>query len=177
MQEPELVTTTGFRDGTLFATMFPYVWTIGRTREQITIPEGFVTDFASIPSDLQGLLRTQGSYSRAAVLHDFLYWSQQCTREQSDNLFLIAMIESGVPYLTRATIYRGVRAGGAIAWSANARERSAGLGRFVPTKYRHLMIRLAWDSLRLELMRLGARDPVLNAQPAVCALGNYTTVP
>ena len=42
-------------------------------------------------------------YTRAAVIHDYLYWAQPCTREQSDNLLMIAMKESGVSWFRRTS--------------------------------------------------------------------------
>src|SRR5581483_3844288 len=39
----------------------------------IEVPHGFVTDGASIPRPLWWLLPTWGTYSRAAVIHDYLY--------------------------------------------------------------------------------------------------------
>lgn len=62
----------------------------------ITVPSGFVPDGASIPRILHIAIPTTGWYGRAAIIHDYLYWSQLCTREQADNLMLIAMKESTV---------------------------------------------------------------------------------
>lgn len=38
----------------------------------ITVPAGFLTDGASIPRVLQGVLPAWGRWSRAAVIHDYL---------------------------------------------------------------------------------------------------------
>lgn len=37
------------------------------------VPKGFVTDFASVPEILQGLIPPTGRYGKAAVIHDYLY--------------------------------------------------------------------------------------------------------
>ncbi len=38
----------------------------------VTVPAGFVTDGASIPRIMQGVLPPFGKWSRAAILHDYL---------------------------------------------------------------------------------------------------------
>src|SRR5262249_44656751 len=83
---------------------------IGESSVTITVPWGFVTDFASIPQPLWSFgLSPNGKYSRAAIAHDWLYWTQLCTRLEADNLLMIAMKESRVPLGTRDLIYSGVR--------------------------------------------------------------------
>jgi len=56
-----------------------------------------------------------GSYFEAALVHDYLY-SKVSTwhidRAMADRIFLDAMEEIGVGWLTRKTIYRAVRLGG-----------------------------------------------------------------
>jgi hypothetical protein len=42
----------------------------------VTVPVGFVTDFASIPRVFWSLLRPDGVYTYPAIVHDFLYWEQ-----------------------------------------------------------------------------------------------------
>jgi hypothetical protein len=51
-------------------------WEIGNSGVFIVVLAGFVTDFASIPQGLWtfGLTPT-GSYGRAAIIHDYLYWT------------------------------------------------------------------------------------------------------
>src|SRR4051794_29917086 len=45
-------------------------------REQMfTVEAGFTTDFASVPQALTWLVPRYGRYTKAAILHDFL-WSQ-----------------------------------------------------------------------------------------------------
>lgn len=76
----------------------------------VTVPEGFVTDFASIPGPAQILIQPFGRHAPAAVLHDFLYaLGQKKARAYADRLFLHAMRESGVPFLRRSVMFRMVR--------------------------------------------------------------------
>jgi hypothetical protein len=92
----------------------------------VAVPTGFVTDFASIPSAFYSLLRPDGEYTYAAVLHDYLYWTQQRSREESDNVFRLAMIDFQIGNSTVQTIYKAVRAFGQSAWDANRRLKAAG---------------------------------------------------
>jgi Protein of unknown function (DUF1353) len=69
---------------------------VGNTSYVIVVPAGFVTDFASTRRAIWAVLPPVGRYQLAAVVHDFLYWDQGCTREQADTLLWVAMAESQV---------------------------------------------------------------------------------
>ena len=86
----------------------------------ISVPVGFVTDFASIPRIFWSMLRPDGNYAYAAVIHDFLYWTQLTTRENSDMIFKLAMGDFKIPESKANAIYAAVRAGGGKAWNHNA---------------------------------------------------------
>jgi hypothetical protein len=80
-QAPPSPTVRAFGDNKFWVTVEPMDYVIGSTNDRISVPKGFVTDFASIPQGLWSLgLSPHGQYSRAAVIHDYLYWSQGCTR-------------------------------------------------------------------------------------------------
>jgi uncharacterized protein DUF1353 len=96
------------------------------------VPEGFVTDFASIPRLLWPLLPKWGDYGWAAVLHDYLYWEQSLCREDSDAILLEAMMRSSVPPWRRQLIYRAVRLFGCWAWNSNRRRKMCGENRMAP---------------------------------------------
>lgn len=58
-----------------------------------TVPEGFVTDFASVPQVLQLLIKTDAPYIReASVLHDYLY-DKQCAYDITQNAADALLIE------------------------------------------------------------------------------------
>lgn len=85
----------------------------GYPHDQVIVPKGFITDFASIPRILWDILPPAGSYGKAAVIHDFLYRTKSlATRGEADAVLLEAMKVSGVDWLTRQVIYWGVRVGG-----------------------------------------------------------------
>lgn len=104
-----------------------------QTPRAIVVPRGFITDLASIPRPLRGVLNVNGRSRRAGVLHDYLYCSQPCTRAEADAIFRRALAAEGINLVGRNTYYGGVRAAGWIYWH----KRAAGLGRqdFVPAGY------------------------------------------
>ncbi len=164
-----------FADGDAWTIEAPMDWRIGQTETVLVVPQGFVHDKASVPRALWSIFPKSGPYTRAAVIHDYLYWAQPCTREQSDNLLIIAMKESGVGWFRRTSVHRGVRAGGGSAWSHNAAERARGLPRFNP--YRGVPGNITWPQLRERLQREGHRDPELPRVADYCRYGNSQDVP
>ena len=56
----------------------------GVANHAVEVPQGFTTDFASIPPIFFGLLRPDGLYAVAAVVHDYLYWDQRVDRLTCD---------------------------------------------------------------------------------------------
>lgn len=86
----------------------------------VDVPEGFFTDFASVPRGLWNILPPDGQHTQAAVLHDFLYNQRRIhgrTRKECDRIFLEAMKILGVSWMRRRLMYRGVRIGGWVAWN------------------------------------------------------------
>lgn len=88
----------------------------------ITVPSGFVTDFASIPRAVWWLYPPYGpTWGKAAVVHDYLYATQldpngnPIPRKWADQIFLEAMKVLGANWFRRTAMYQAVRwfAGGA----------------------------------------------------------------
>jgi|SRR5882762_8854416 len=119
---------------------FLYRWVADKSY-QITIPNGFVTDGASVPRfcwSLTGLLPS-GVHLGAAVVHDYLYqrrgllndgelsvnirddqWlpvDQTWTREQCDNMFANIMTKAGETPWKNHAMYWAVRIFGGAAWN------------------------------------------------------------
>jgi Protein of unknown function (DUF1353) len=86
----------------------------------ITVPEGFITDWASIPRFAQ-LFIPKDVGRRAAVVHDYLYSTHgeygRWTRKECDRVFLEAMACLEVPWVARHIMYVAVRAGGWVPWN------------------------------------------------------------
>jgi hypothetical protein len=92
----------------------------------VVVPAGFVTDFASIPRIAWSIFPTDGDYTYPAVVHDYLYWSQQTSRVDADEVFRLMMKEFQISDASIAIIHTAVRAGGESAWTENARLRQSG---------------------------------------------------
>lgn len=89
----------------------------GQQCPMVTVPQGFVTDFASIPRIFWGFISPLDRTQAAAILHDYLYrirWSNN--RRLCDIVFLAAMEAGNVPGWKGNLIYRAVRMGGWWAW-------------------------------------------------------------
>lgn len=98
----------------------PLVWDDGITR--IEVPRFFVTDLASIPAPMRGILDTNGRSRRAAVLHDHAYAVGAMTRKEADQLFLRALMAEGVISIGRGLYYLGVRAAGWVPFNRYRRK-------------------------------------------------------
>lgn len=88
----------------------------------ITVPPGFVTDYASVPRGMWNLFPPNGKYTPAAVVHDYLYRCTDVDRYLCDQVFLEAMHVLGVGWWTRTLMYRAVR-----IFGGRARVRDAGV--------------------------------------------------
>lgn len=99
----------------------------------VTIPAGFITDLASIPTAVQWLLPPDGKYehglivwllrlfgrdgwdwryAHAAIVHDYLYKHAIATKRIADIVFYEAMGVSRVYTWLRLIMYLAVRVGG-----------------------------------------------------------------
>ena len=176
---------TPFSDGKDSILMNDMSYRILDTNYVIVVPAGFVTDFASTPRALWAVLPPNGTYQRAAVVHDYLYWNQSCTRDEADMILRLAMYESDVLPAAREIIYQAVLHFGSVAWNENARERASKLPRFVPldelpyysltssppaTDPLFITALDTWDTYRIRLKNAGVPiDPALTPRPAYCA--------
>lgn len=72
-----------------------FIYHIGskRSNKIIKVPAGFIFDFASIPKFLW-FLPSWAKFSKASVLHDWLYHIQDRTRKEADDIFYEAMLVS-----------------------------------------------------------------------------------
>lgn len=85
----------------------------------VDVPEGFKTDFASVPRIFWNIIPPTGDYAFAAVIHDYLYVTGDVKRKKADTIFLTLMKKAGVSFWKRRVMYRAVRLGGWIFWDKN----------------------------------------------------------
>ena len=103
-------------------TEFDYYVGYENSNDKITIPKGFRTDLASVPWPASMLIPMSGLYNQAAVLHDWLYFTQTRTRLASDRIFLEAMKVLKVNVFKRLIMFRAVRIASFIPWNKRARQ-------------------------------------------------------
>lgn len=85
----------------------------------IIVPKGFITDLASVPRILWVFFPPFGKYTRAAIIHDYLYSELNDTfinRYWADKIFIFIMKEHGVSTYKRVSMYRAVRMFGEPSW-------------------------------------------------------------
>lgn len=104
----------------------------GREDNIVTVPAGFLTDFASVPRFIQDVLPPWNRYGPAAIVHDRLYYTQELRRELADAILREAMSLLGVDAQTIVLIYNAVRVFGAQAWEEDARIKRSGYNRSAP---------------------------------------------
>jgi hypothetical protein len=135
--------------------------------EPIVVPAGFVTDFASIPGPLSSVFGPS-VHDLPAVVHDYLYWRQSCTRDQADEIFYQALETFGVSLLRRIAIRAGLTLGGPLAYGENARDRKQSLPRIVPESELAIPV-VTWQDYRKDMRRRRVPlDPPDAKAPVYC---------
>jgi hypothetical protein len=86
----------------------------------IVVPSSFKSDLASVPRVLWSLFPPYGSYTYAAILHDWLYTDGKLSRVECDAIFIAAMKSCGTSWVTRSIIYSAVRMFGWVAFNQHA---------------------------------------------------------
>jgi hypothetical protein len=81
--------------------------------DRYSVPPGTNTDFASVPRAFVWFLPRYGSYTKAAILHDYLWRTRAATGAMdwvdADGVFRRAMRELNVPFLRRWIMWAAVR--------------------------------------------------------------------
>jgi hypothetical protein len=96
----------------------------------ISVPVGFVTDFASVPTFIKSLIDSSDpDVLFASVIHDFIYArkgklpnGKVLTRLQADSVLREAMEVCGAPKLKSNIVFDAVRSGGLRAWSKGGKK-------------------------------------------------------
>ena len=153
---------TPLSDGRTWVLMQPFGYDVGEagSADKIDVAVGFMTDFASIPRPFWTILPRWGRYGNAAVLHDWLYWTQQRPRTASDNIMLEAMTVLKVTTWQKYLIYWCVRTLGWLAWKRNQWDRALGFDRTL----HQTQIKSTTESTRISLLRAWWRHRKGNQQ-------------
>jgi hypothetical protein len=83
----------------------------------VTVPKGFITDFASVPRILWPILPPSGQYAQAACVHDKLYQTHERSRAECDKIFFEGMKVLKVEKWKMVIMYWSVRLFGLTAWN------------------------------------------------------------
>lgn len=127
----ESLVVSPLSDGRTWVILRPFSYDVGieGSGDTVRVRTGFMTDFASIPRLLWIFLPCWGKYGNAAVIHDWLYWSQKRSRKEADSIMLEGMTVLEVPVWQKYSIYSAVRAFGWLAWKRNQWDMNAGFQR------------------------------------------------
>ena len=115
------LTVSPLPDGRNWELVRKFTYHIGAkySRHIISVPKGFITDFASVPRFFW-FLPDWATYSKAPVLHDWLYQQKITTRKEADDLFFESMMVDWRNHKSRYFVanmeYWAVRLFGWLAW-------------------------------------------------------------
>jgi hypothetical protein len=94
-------------------------------RRTITVPAGFVTNFASVPRIPVVYELAGDTSSAAATVHDYLYSTHIVSRDVADAVLREASAATAVPWWRRQLMWAGVRAFGWSHWGTAATDKSS----------------------------------------------------
>ena len=149
-------------DGTNFMLVDPLFYEIKRTGKTITVPAGFVTDFASVPWYARSLISVLGRHSIPAIVHDYLYWEQRCTRDQADDILREAINEYSSSWRDQIAVDYAVKYGAQSAWDQNKADRKKGYIRVLTGGNQNIPLNVDWDAYRQQLFKQHATEPPLS---------------
>lgn len=106
-------------EGDYWVVTNPFVYYLGDKGSDtfVRIPNGYLTDGASVPRIFWNIIPPWGKYGQAAILHDYLCeylqvetaeGKRDITRKECDAIFLEAMLVLGVPKAKARMIHSGV---------------------------------------------------------------------
>lgn len=151
-------------DPDFFVTLYPLSYETSDKKQRIDVPVGFVTDLVSIPRGLWWWESKTDWTMAPAIIHDFLYWEQSCSREEADIVMLLAMEEVGVSRAKREIVFRVLREVGQKAWENNRQAKAGGELRLVSQSYIPTLMGMPMS--RAQTWRTGVYAQVLNAKAA-----------
>ena len=130
----EVLVVSPLVDGKTWVIRRPFGYEAGSvgSGEDIDVPIGFQTDFASVPRPFWWLLPRWGRYGNAAVIHDYCYWEQRYSRKHADDIFREAMRVLQVPGWKVFLMYWAVRVFGSFNWRGNTGRKERGIQRVYP---------------------------------------------
>lgn len=118
----ELVDSDAASGRGLWRLLTPLVYQSDIAKRTFTVPEGFITDFASVPRVPVAFLLVGDTGNEASVVHDWLYATGAVPRGMADLVLKEACIATGMPSWRAWLIYIGVRAGGSSRYKTGIKK-------------------------------------------------------
>lgn len=117
----ESFTVTPGTDGKMWIILFNFRYEVGAevSGDVIDVPIEFRTEFASVPRSLGVFLRRWGMFGNTAIIHDYRYWVQPCSRIECDDILLERIVVLEVGYIKRCATNWAIRLGRWGVWSNN----------------------------------------------------------
>jgi hypothetical protein len=103
----------------------------GAALPSVRVPRGFVTDLASVPPYFWAIYPPTGRYAYAAVVHDYMYWTQTTTKQVADDVMYAAMRDAGTDEKAIGDFRTALTLAGGFAWSRNKTAREGGEKRVI----------------------------------------------
>lgn len=123
-------------DPAIFLLAYPLEFAADDKKERFAVPPGFITDLASIPRGLWWWHAPHEGTMAPAIVHDFLYWEQPCTKDEADAVMYVAMKQTGMGDFSINRVYDGIRTKIAQdAWDKNKAARAKGEPRFFTSDF------------------------------------------
>jgi hypothetical protein len=123
----------------------PLIMTFKDGAPAVTVPAGFVTELGSVPKRLQWWDGKTESSIAPAVFHDYLYWTQACTRDEADAVMHVAMTALGVGNAKAVQTYKAVSSTGSSAFKSNGERRRSGEARTFTPEYVRAVVQQPFD--------------------------------
>jgi hypothetical protein len=70
--------------------------------------------------------KIDGEYTYPAIIHDYLYWMQDHTKDYADNILKFDMLDFDIVLIVVTTVYQAVKLCGQSAWEDNANLKRKG---------------------------------------------------
>lgn len=102
----------------LFRLIEPLEYHVGSwpSKEIIIAPEGFITDFASVPRIFWPIISPIDTHANAAVIHDFMYQTNYASKARCEWIFDEALGVLDVPEWKRICLVKSVVVFGWPTW-------------------------------------------------------------
>lgn len=88
----------------------------------IVVPKGFETDFATTPMLVDFIFGYEFKFSKANVIHDYLYSTKKYDRKTSDYIYYKSLIKLGISTTKSRIAYLSVRIFGNKFWNLEGRK-------------------------------------------------------